>query len=215
MASVYLKRDTWYVQVTDALGRRRCVASSATTKTEAKRLALDMERRYERQRFGVEQHDLENGGGTVDELMEWWIETFLLQAASATGVSSIRKHIIGSALGQIRLTAMTPGKVDLFLTEKERVLSARSVNHLRGYLSRAFTMARRMERFPRPNPVADVPKRRSSSACPITCAHTKWFRFLRHSGRSGRRCSRPRSTRGCGRASCSPCGRQTSICRRG
>ena len=34
------------------------------------------------------------------------------------------------------------------------------MNHLRGYLSRAFTMARRMEKFPRPNPVADVPKRK-------------------------------------------------------
>ena len=160
MASVYLKRDTWYLQVIDALGRRRCVASSAKTKTEAKRLAVDMDRRYERQRFGSEPHDLEDGGGTIDELMEWWIETFLSQAASDTGTSSIRKHIIGSALGQIRLTAVTPGKIDLFLTEKERVLSGRSVNHLRGYLSRAFTMARRMERFPRPNPVADVPKRK-------------------------------------------------------
>ena len=128
MASVYLKRDTWYLQVIDALGRRRCVASSAKTKTEAKRLAVDMDRRYERQRFGSEPHDLEDGGGTIDELMEWWIETFLSQAASDTGTSSIRKHIIGSALGQIRLTAVTPGKIDLFLTEKERVLSGRSVN---------------------------------------------------------------------------------------
>jgi integrase len=34
------------------------------------------------------------------------------------------------------------------------------VNHLRGYVSRAFTMARRMEKFVRPNPVADVPKRK-------------------------------------------------------
>ena len=160
MASAYLKRDTWYLQVIDALGRRRCVASSAKTKTEAKRLAVDMERRYERQRFGSEPKDLDDGGGSVDELMEWWIRTFLSQAASDTGASSIRKHIIGSALGQIRVAEVTSGKIDLFLTEKERVLSARSVNHLRGYLSRAFTMARRMERFPRPNPVADVPKRK-------------------------------------------------------
>ncbi|HEY4395283.1 MAG TPA: tyrosine-type recombinase/integrase [Polyangia bacterium] len=58
------------------------------------------------------------------------------------------------------LKDVTPGKIDLFLSAKENVLSARSVNHLRGYLSRAFTMARRMERFPRANPVADVPKRK-------------------------------------------------------
>jgi integrase len=55
---------------------------------------------------------------------------------------------------------VTPGKVDVFLSSRESILRARSVNHRRGYLSRAFTMARRMEKFPRANPVADVPKRK-------------------------------------------------------
>jgi integrase len=61
---------------------------------------------------------------------------------------------------------VTPGKVDLFLVGRESVLSPRSVNHLRGYLSRAFTMARRMERFPRQNPIADVPKRKVAKRLP-------------------------------------------------
>jgi integrase len=104
--------------------------------------------------------DLEDGGGTVDELMGWWIDRFLRRAASDTAASSIRKHIIGSGFGKLLLREVTAGKIDLFLSEKEDDLSARSVNHLRGYLSRAFTMARRMERFPRPNPVVDVPKRK-------------------------------------------------------
>jgi integrase len=93
-------------------------------------------------------------------MMEWWIDKFLHRSASATGESSIRKHIIGASLGQLRLVDVTPGKIDLFLSDKEQCLSPRSVNHLRGYLSRAFTMARRMERFPRQNPAADVPKRK-------------------------------------------------------
>ena len=160
MASVYLKRDTWYLQVIDAAGRRRCVASKATNKKDAKALAIKEEARFERQRLGHEPVDLDDGGGTVDELMAWWIEKFMVRAASDTGASSIRKHIIGSALGSLRLTQVTAGKIDLFLTEKEDGLSPKSINHLRGYLSRAFTMARRMEKFPRPNPVADVPKRK-------------------------------------------------------
>lgn len=53
MASVYQKRDTWYLQVTDAAGRRRCLASKATTKTEAKRLAILEEQRFDRQRRGL------------------------------------------------------------------------------------------------------------------------------------------------------------------
>jgi integrase len=104
--------------------------------------------------------ELEDGVGTVDELMEWWIEKFLRKAGSGTGESSVRTNIIGSSLGSMLLTDVTPGKIDLFLAGKESALSARSVNHLRGYLSRAFTMARRMEKFPRANPVADVPKRK-------------------------------------------------------
>jgi len=113
-----------------------------------------------RQRLGQEPLDIEDGGGTVDELMGWWIDKFLRRAASDTAASSIRKHIIGSGFGKLRLTQVTAGKIDLFLSEKEDELSARSVNHFRGYLSRAFTMARRMERFSRPNPVVDVPKRK-------------------------------------------------------
>ena len=80
MASVYLKRDTWYLQVTDAGGPRRLVASAAATKTEAKRLAVEMERRFERQRLGLEPAPIADGLRTVDELLEWWIENFLARA---------------------------------------------------------------------------------------------------------------------------------------
>ena len=45
-------------------------------------------------------------------------------------MSSIRRHIIGSPLGSTLLTDVTPGKIDLFLSGKEKGLSARSVNHL-------------------------------------------------------------------------------------
>jgi hypothetical protein len=38
-------------------------------------------------RLGLEPLELEGGGGTVDELMEWWIEKFLKKAGSDTGGS--------------------------------------------------------------------------------------------------------------------------------
>ena len=82
MASVYQKRGTWYLQVIDAAGRRRCVASKATTKKDANGLAVEMEAKFERQRLGQEPADLEDGGGTVDELMAWWIR----QVPAAGGV---------------------------------------------------------------------------------------------------------------------------------
>jgi integrase len=160
VASVYLKRETWYLSLRDADGRWRGKASTATTKSEARRLAEEVERTLARRVSGLEEAQPTDDGGTVDALMEWWIEKVLRKAGSGTGESSIRKHIVGSELGRLRLVDVTTGKVDYYLSEKEDGLSARSVNHLRGYLSRAFTMARRMEYFIGPNPVADVPKRK-------------------------------------------------------
>jgi hypothetical protein len=43
VASVYQKRGTWNLQVIDAAGRRRCVASKATSTKDPKALALKLE----------------------------------------------------------------------------------------------------------------------------------------------------------------------------
>jgi integrase len=95
---------------------------------------------------------------TVDDLVAWWIETFLRHAPSyATTVQTIRKHIVGSSLGRISLDQISAGKIDLFLTQKERELKPASVNHLRGYLGRAFNLGRRM---------VDVPKRKVPKGLP-------------------------------------------------
>ena len=75
-------------------------------------------------------------------------------------IGTIRKHLVGSPLGARRLVDVTAGDVEAFLEEKSRELAAETLNHLRGYLGRAFTMARRAKRFVGPNPVGDVPKRK-------------------------------------------------------
>lgn len=54
MASVYQKRGTWYARVKHATGAWRSLATKAANKTEARRLAEDIERRAERQRHGLE-----------------------------------------------------------------------------------------------------------------------------------------------------------------
>ncbi|MCM3881158.1 MAG: hypothetical protein ND807_13700, partial [Vicinamibacterales bacterium] len=127
-----------------------------------------MERRFERQRLGLEPAAIADGLRSVDDLLEWWIENFLRHAPSyASTIATIRKHLVGSKdLGRLDLEDVSPGKFDLFLTKKERELSPQSVNHLRGFLRRAFNLARRMEKFPRPNPVADVPKRKVPKRLP-------------------------------------------------
>ncbi len=73
MASVYEKSGTLYLRYKDGRGRWRAVASSARTKTEAKRMAAELELRGERQRLGMEALPPEDGGVTLLELLEWWI----------------------------------------------------------------------------------------------------------------------------------------------
>jgi hypothetical protein len=115
VASVFLKRNTWYLQVRDGAGRRRCFASSAATKTEAKRLANEKERQYERQRLGLEPAPIADDLRSVDDLLAWWIHDFLRHAPSyESTIATIRKHLVGSKdLGRLGLEDVTPGKVDL------------------------------------------------------------------------------------------------------
>jgi hypothetical protein len=54
VASVYLKRGTWYLSFRDASGRWRVKASIAKTKTEARRLAEEIERTFDRQARGLD-----------------------------------------------------------------------------------------------------------------------------------------------------------------
>src|SRR3569832_1894659 len=98
---------------------------------------------------------------TVDDLLEWWIENFLRNAASyESTIATTRKHLVGSRdMGRLDIEDVSPGKIDLFLSRKERVLSPHCVNQLRGFLRRAFFLARRMEKFPRPGPGAGGPGR--------------------------------------------------------
>ena len=72
-------------------------------------------------------------------------------------------------------------------------------------------MARRMEKFPRANPVADVPKRKVVKRLPDYLRPTRGAAAARVAQPEVEaRSSRPRFTRACGRASCSRCGSRTS-----
>ena len=164
MASAYQKRGTWYVAYKDASGKRRCEKSAAATKTEAKRLAFEEERHQERVRRGVDEPTTRE---TVDELIEWWILTYLSKTVAYKKiVGSVRKHLVGSELGGLRLGDVRSGHVEAFLQQRSGSVSARTLNHIRGYLCAAFNCARRSGRFVAINPVSEVHKRKVPRAVP-------------------------------------------------
>jgi integrase len=161
MASAYRKDGKWYLRWCDASGRWRGQVSTARTKTEAKRLSLELETKAERVRMGLEAAIPSDGGGTLSALLLWWLENYSKGSPShERNESTIKKHLLSCDLAQQPLVAVTTGKVESFLQLKSKGLAPQSVNHLRGFLSRAFTAARKTDRFARANPIADVQKRR-------------------------------------------------------
>jgi len=161
MASPYLKHGKWYLRWKDDAGRWRDRCCAARTKAEARQLQAQLERRAERVRLGVEVGLPEDGGGSLGDLLRWWLDTYSKPLAShATNESAIRVHFLRSELATLPLTAVTPGRIESFLQAKTGEVSPQMVNHLRGYLGRAFNAARRAGRYPGPNPVLDVRKRK-------------------------------------------------------
>ena len=119
MSSVFQRGNRWYVRVKDSTGKSINRVTTATTKTEARRLAGDVERKAERIRFGLEAAPPVDGGGTLGDLLTWWLDTYRKgQPAYATEESGVRVHIQASALATLPLVQITPGQIEEFLQRK-------------------------------------------------------------------------------------------------
>jgi len=163
MASVYKKqkRGKWYLRVKDSTGRWTARASNARTKAEARRLADDLERKAERVLLGLEARPALDGG-TLGELFSWWLEGHSRRLNSHTrDESTFRRHLLSSDLARHPLVAITPARIETYLSSKAgEGLAPATVNQLRAHLSRVFNAARKVGRYSGPNPVAEVKKRR-------------------------------------------------------
>jgi len=189
MASVYPKGDKWYLRFRDETGRWRDRASAARSKTEARRLADDLERKCERQRLGLEAIPDADGGGTFAALLEWWLDTYSRVSPShKRNTSTVTKHLLDSALAPLRLVDVTSGKIESFLQAKSEELGPQSMNHLRRFILTAFNRARRTGRYSGPNPATEVQRRKVPRRTPdylratevplVLAALAAWWRPL-------------------------------------
>ena len=161
MASVSFRRTRWYVKYRDHRGRWVRKASTARTKTEARRLADDLERQCERQRLGLEPLPDETGGGTLRELTGWWLQTYSITHAShVRNTRTVGKHILSSELAKLRLVEVTAGSIEQFLQAKAGELAPETINHLRMFLMSIFSAAKKAGKFSGPNPVKEVARRK-------------------------------------------------------
>ena len=180
MASVYLKRDTWYVGFRDGAGRRVCLATAAATKTEARRLGEDLERQAERQRLGLEARPSDSGQ-TLAELCEWWLSSRCPEASMARARSLFRVHVASHPVGSIRLPGVTSALLEAHLANRTKAgLGPASINRLRGALRTVFSRARQAGLWAGPNPVADTEPRKVPRRLYDTLTAEEAARLLPH-----------------------------------
>jgi integrase len=154
-------RTRWVAQWTDpATGRVRQKSVRAKDKREADRLEFELQRHAQRQREGLEPLGSDGAGATVGWLLERWLSAKQHAPSATRDGSAVRKHVLASALADIVVSQLKASDVENFLDEKLAAgLAPQTVNHLRGYLSRAFTTARRKGWWTGVNPVVDVQRK--------------------------------------------------------
>src|SRR5262249_38856943 len=139
VASAYLKRGRWYLSYKNAHGAWVAEASTAKTKTEARRLADEIERRAERERRGLDEGQGSAAAWSVGDLLRWWLETYSSSlAAHDTNKLTIERHLLSAPIASMNVTRVGPGDIEQLLHERSSILAPQTVNHLRSYLSRAF-----------------------------------------------------------------------------
>jgi len=163
MGSVYKRGRTWWLKYKDAAGVWKPEATRAATKTEAKALLHEIERRVERQRLGLEPLSLNPEGWTVADLMQWWLDTYSRHSPShEKNLGTVRRQILGTALAEKPLQHAQAGDVEQLLQAMESDYSASTINHVRQFLVGAFNRAREAGKWLGANPAEPVRTRRGA-----------------------------------------------------
>lgn len=159
MASVYQKRGTWYIGATCPDGKRRGFATSATNERQARKLADELERRFQRERLGLEPKSIVSGGMTFGQLIDWWWDEYGHRYRSKTVKPFVEKHL-RAPLGDKLLDDVSSSDIEGLLNAKADDLSPKSRNNLRGHIHRMFRLAIRRKKWSGTNPATEVPRER-------------------------------------------------------
>src|SRR3954465_3766563 len=171
MASRYKKRGAWWFRFRDATGVWRDRSSKTSTKAAARLEALAAQQLAHRQRDGLAPSS-ENMRRAFGELMDLWHERYGRRLRSQTIIPMVEKHL-RPALGKLPLGGAAAALGPL-LTSKVDDLSPSSLNHLRAYARRLYTVASlpSIGWWLRPNPVNrdELPKFKEPKRKPATLA---------------------------------------------
>ena len=136
IASVFRRRDRWYLRVKNPVGRWKNVPSEATTK----KLAQELSQKYERQRLGLEPGAADQAQMTFGSLMDWWWNEYDCHLRSAT-IKPFAEGHFRTTLGDMPLVDVHR-QLESVLSSKIEKLSPESLNHLRAHAHRLFALPR-------------------------------------------------------------------------
>jgi integrase len=123
------------------------------------RLALELERKGERQRLGMEALPTDCDW-TVGQLCKWWLDEYCTKRSHRSDASRL-KQLEAAGLNNIQLRFATTAILSAGLRKLERGgASPASLNHVRKVLHAAYAKAIRDGIWTGGNPVTAVPRRR-------------------------------------------------------
>jgi integrase len=179
MGCTYRRGRVWWIKYRGPTGKSRYERTPARTRTEARALLREIEERVFRQTRGLAPLTTNPEGWTVADLLRWWLDTYSRQTEShEKNEGSIRAHLLSSRLGGTPLEQVGPGDVEALLADKDRALAPESVNHLRGFLVRAFNKARKAQKWLGANPAEETDTRRVPERIPSILAPEEVFPFF-------------------------------------
>jgi integrase len=158
MASVYVKRGKFYARWMDAHGRWRHTVLSCRTKRDALNDAIDLERKADRQRRGLEPLLEDAPERSFGELFEWWWSEYGSRQRGDMG-SFLRRHLL-LGLGKLSAASVTTARIEELLQARADALSPKSLNTLRGALHTIFAKATKRALWAGANPAAAVERRK-------------------------------------------------------
>ena len=106
----------------------------------------DAERRVRELQFEADRGVMPGTGGTVRELLSWWLEQVVRPQRKPATWEAYRRHCrlyVGPALGDMRIKELRPHHVQTFQNELARVLAPKTVTLSRQVLNQAMEEARK------------------------------------------------------------------------
>lgn len=171
---------TWWLDFTDATGKRRQERSAAATQTEAEALLREVAMRQDRLRKGLE---VDAGPVTFEKAARGYIETQKHLSSWKDLKVDLEKHVLPH-LGRYLLAEVTPALVDSTLqAERAKGIAEGSLRRLRVRMGAVYRWATQKARlYSGPNPVPASTSVRVPEKAPRYFSMEQLEALLAHAG---------------------------------